>query len=133
MIFFPHIYNNVGWQYERVVFFGSSSLKVGFGEINLGNNNLGERRLSNGFCTNIPTYPVFQIIHKTTFHPQSVANYFLNVHWFTHVFLDHHKASLTFDAEGRRVGSHACRFHSLACIYIMSYYPMVPLINSPIS
>jgi hypothetical protein len=106
---------------------------VGFGETNLGNNNLGAKRLSNGFCTNIPTYLVFQVNHKTSFRPQLVANYFLSVCWFAHVFLDHHKASFTLNAEGRRVGSHACRFHSLACISIMFYYSLVPLINSPIS
>ncbi len=92
---------------------------MGFGETNLGNNNLGAKRLSNGFCTNILTYLVFQVNHKTSFHPQLVANYFLSVRWFAHVFLDHHKASFTLNAEGRRVGSHACRFHSLACISIM--------------
>ncbi len=123
------------WRLEirETSFFGSSSLEVGFGKTNLGNNNLGARRLPNGFCANIPTYLVFQVNHKTSFCPQLVANYFLSVRWFAHVFLDHHKASLTLDAKGRRVSSHACRFHSFACIFIMFYYSMVPLINSPIS
>jgi hypothetical protein len=81
----------------------------------------------------------FPFNHKTSFRPQFVTKNFLNVCCFTYIFQDHNKIYLTFNAKGRRVGSHACRFHcegdvhSPTSILIMFYYSMVPLISSPFS
>jgi hypothetical protein len=49
-----HIYNNGGWRYGIHTFSRISSVKMAFGEPNLGSNKSGARRLSCGFCACIP-------------------------------------------------------------------------------
>ncbi len=67
----PHIRRCGGWWYGRFVSLESSSLRMGFGKVNLGNNNLGVRKLSNGCCTCIPT-----CLH---FHSVIILHFVLNL------------------------------------------------------
>ncbi len=52
----------------------------------------------------------FVHFHKISFHSQSMANWFLNLCWSIYLFLDRHKASLSFNVECRRIGSHFLDF-----------------------
>lgn len=111
---------------------------MGSREANIENNNLGARRLSIGCYTSIPTYLVFHSIIK--FHyVLNLQQIIFYVFVCPHSFFGSPQSFPYFGTKGRKVVGHTCRFHCEGTIHfpaiisIMYCYPMVSLINFPIS